>query len=65
MRDANHPVLGVEHDDAEMLDRQCTVLRQQMAREIAWRTEPRPLGAAARRQRPSAQLDGGDDLRGA
>ena len=56
-------MLRVEHDDAELLDRQAAVLRQQVRREIAWRAQLKTF-VEPTDQRSSTELDGGGDLDG-
>ena len=61
--DSDHSVLGVEHDNAELLHRASAVLWKKIGRELTGRGEPRAVRHAAH-ERPPAQLNGGDDLSG-
>jgi uncharacterized protein DUF4398 len=62
--DLQQPVLGVEHDDAELLNRPGTVLGQQIRRELSRRVQLRPTGVGPD-QRPASELDGRQHLRSA
>jgi hypothetical protein len=62
--DVHQPVLGVEHDDAELLDGSRTVLRQQIRRQLTRRVQLRPA-CVGPDQRTASQFDGSEHLRGA
>jgi len=55
-------MLGVEQHDTELLDRARTVARQQIRRHVTWGPQLHAVLRLAD-QRPTAQLDRGQDLR--
>src|SRR6187401_2331522 len=57
-------VLGVEHDDAELLNRPRTVFGQRIRRELSRRIQLRPT-CVGPDQRPASELDGRQHLRSA
>lgn len=62
--DLKKSVLGVEHDDAELLDRARSVLRQQVRRQLTWCVQLGPVGMRSD-QGSTPEFDGGEHLRSA